>query len=57
MYLDPNCFWKKLTVFIQTKDRSYEELDILFGARIGAWKFRKTVVDAYAPEGQRIKQE
>ncbi|RVX71676.1 hypothetical protein B0A52_03860 [Exophiala mesophila] len=32
----------------ETKDRTYEELDMLFAKRIKARKFRETTVDAYA---------
>lgn len=32
----------------EPKDRTYEELDILFAKRIPARQFRKTEVDAYA---------
>jgi SP family general alpha glucoside:H+ symporter-like MFS transporter len=34
----------------ETKDRTYEELDVLFEKRVSARKFQSTVVDAAAIE-------
>lgn len=39
----------------ESKDLSYEQLDILFNERVGARQFSKMRVDAYAPKGERIK--
>ena len=41
----------------ETKDRSYEELDILFQEGIPARQFSKVQVDPYAERSQRIKRE
>ena len=41
----------------ETKDRSYEELDVLFNAKIASRKFKQTQVDPYAAQGERIKAE
>lgn len=41
----------------ESKDRSFEEMDILFKERIGARKFSNVVVDAYAAPGQRTTME
>jgi SP family general alpha glucoside:H+ symporter-like MFS transporter len=41
----------------ETKDRSYEELDLLFIENIAARRFSKMKVDAYASPGNRIKEE
>jgi SP family general alpha glucoside:H+ symporter-like MFS transporter len=41
----------------ETKGRSSEELDILFNEHIGARRFAKMEVDAYAPVGERIKND
>ncbi|KAF2217804.1 hypothetical protein CERZMDRAFT_80476 [Cercospora zeae-maydis SCOH1-5] len=41
----------------ETKDRSYEELNILFQQGVSARKFSKFKVDAYADRSERIKQE
>lgn len=39
----------------ELKGRTYEELDILFGRRIPAWKFGSTHVDAYAEDENEAK--
>ncbi|SMR45196.1 unnamed protein product [Zymoseptoria tritici ST99CH_1A5] len=41
----------------ETRDRSYEELDILFESKIKATKFVSTHVDPYAERGERVKAE
>lgn len=42
----------------ETKDRTYEELDVLFNKRIGARQFSRVIVDAYAlEEHEQVKQE
>ena len=41
----------------ETKDRSYEELDIMFLEGIPARQFSKVQVDPYAERSQRIKRE
>ncbi|CAK1363638.1 General alpha-glucoside permease [Cercospora beticola] len=41
----------------ETKDRSYEELNILFQEGFSARKFSKVIVDPYAERSERIKQE
>lgn len=41
----------------ETKDRSYEELNILFQEGVSARRFSKVKVDAYAERSERIKQE
>lgn len=41
----------------ETKDRSYEELNVMFTAKLPARKFNKVKIDAYAPPGERIKEE
>lgn len=38
----------------ETKDRTYEELDVLFNKKISARKFKSTHVDAYAEGGQGV---
>lgn len=37
----------------ESRDRSYEELDILFKERVAARKFSKTIVNPYAEQGNR----
>jgi SP family general alpha glucoside:H+ symporter-like MFS transporter len=39
----------------ESKDRSYEQLDILFNEHVGARQFAKMQVNAYAPRGERVK--
>ncbi|KAI9733634.1 MAG: hypothetical protein M1834_003236 [Cirrosporium novae-zelandiae] len=47
-------FWR----LPETKDRTFEELDLLFARRVPARKFRSCVVDAYAEgEGRVVKEE
>ena len=41
----------------ESKDRSFEEMDIFFKERVGARKFSNVVVDAYAAPGQRTTME
>lgn len=40
----------------ESKDLSYEQLDILFNEHVGARHFSKMKVDAYAPKGERVKR-
>ena len=40
----------------ESRDRSYEELEILFEGRVAARKFARVQVDPYAPQGERIKE-
>lgn len=39
----------------ESKDLSYEQLDILFNEHVSARQFSKMKVDAYAPRGERVK--
>ncbi|KAF4462674.1 maltose permease [Fusarium albosuccineum] len=41
----------------ETKDKTFEELDILFARRIGAREFAKFKVDAYAEGGEALTKE
>lgn len=40
----------------ETRDRTYEELDVLFHNNIGARKFKKTRVDAFAGDGHGVAE-
>ncbi|KAF2159407.1 hypothetical protein M409DRAFT_71071 [Zasmidium cellare ATCC 36951] len=51
------CFVWTFIRLPETKDRSYEELDLLFNAKVGARKFASTRVDPYAAVGERVKRE
>jgi SP family general alpha glucoside:H+ symporter-like MFS transporter len=57
-------FWGPVTILCllwsyfrlpECKDRSYEELDLLFAHRVDARKFKDCIVDAYADEGEKVK--